>query len=314
MKSFLFTLLFISTFVAQPQETKKDTAWKSAGFIGLNFAQTALSNWQGGGQDNVAVTGIFNYEINYKKGKAEWNNKVDAQYGLVLQDNSKFWKKNVDQLFAMSQFNLRAFKKVWYYSAMTDFRSQLAPGYAYSGDTTRKMVSNWTAPAYIQLAVGLDYKPADYFSTTISPLAGKITLVNDQDFANNGDYGVDKAVRDTAGKIITPGKKVRYEFGGRLTIKFKKDIFKNVNLDTYLDFFSNYTHNPQNVDIVWNSLLTFKVNKFLTATISTKLIYDDDIIIRYDWNKDGKYDNKNDFQGPRPQWLTNIGVGFGYKF
>ncbi len=315
-KSFLILLLltFSNVLFAQEGISKDSSYWKQQGFLGLNFSQTALSNWQGGGQDNVAFTGILNVSENYKRGGQEWKNNLDMQYGVFKQNGSGVFQKNIDQILAVTQYNIYAFKKYWFYSIMADFRSQFKPGYIYSGDSTRTKVSDFLAPAYIQLALGLTYQPADYFSATISPIAGKITIVNDQRFANNGDYGVTKAVRDPLGNIITPGKMVRAEFGGRVTIKFKKDIFKNVNLDTYADFFSNYLHNPQNIDIVWNTLLAFKINKFFTATITTKMIYDDDIIISYDWNKDGKYDNKNDIHGPRTQWLTNIGIGFGYKF
>jgi hypothetical protein len=321
MKLFLFSLAFlaIETLFAQviPDSLNlriKDTCWKTNGFIGLNFSQTALSNWQGGGQDNIAFTGILDYEANYRKDKLEWSNKLDVQYGIVLQGNSKFWKKNVDQIFAMTQLNGQISKKYWFSSLMADFRSQLAPGYQYSGDTSRNLISKWAAPTYIQLALGVDFRLKDYFSATISPAAGKVTIVNDQTMANSGAFGVQVAKYDTSGKMISPGKKVRYEFGGRFTLKFKKDIGKNINVDTYLDLFSNYFHNPQNIDVVWNTLITFKINKFFSATVSTKLLYDDDIIIKYDWDKDGKYTGPHDINGPRVQLLSNIGVGLGYKF
>jgi hypothetical protein len=291
-----------------------DSSWKTAGFIGLNFSQTTLSNWQGGGQDNLSFNGIFNLEANYKKGRNEWANRLDAQYGIILQGGSRFWKKNADQLLAVSKYNVPAFPKFWYYSAMADFRTQFSPGYNYSGDTSKTLISDFMAPAYIQLALGLDFKPDDHLSVTLSPLAGKITIVNNQSLADNGDYGVKKAVRDSAGNVITPGEKVRYEFGGRVTVKYKKDILQNVNLDTYADFFSNYFDRPENIDVVWNTLVTFKINTLFTAMVSTKFIYDNDITIKYDWDKDGKYDHPNDIYGPRDQWLTVIGIGFGYKF
>jgi hypothetical protein len=97
-------------------------------------------------------------------------------------------------------------------------------------------------------------------------------------------------------------------------LKFKKDLVKNVNLDSYLDLFSNYLNNPGNIDVVFNNLLTFKINKYFTANIISQTIYDDDIIIKRDWNKDGLYDNPNDINGPRLQMLTTFAIGFGYKF
>jgi hypothetical protein len=319
MKKILFVFVFISAIVnAQDPMSNvlKDTSyWTRSGFFGVNIAQTSMSNWQGGGQDNIAFSSILNAEANYKKNKIEWTNKFDGQYGIVKVGNGKFWQKNVDQVFAMSKLDIKAFRKYWFYTGMLDFRSQFSDGYKYSGDTLKTAVSRFASPAYIQLALGLDFKPADYFSVTFSPIAGKITMVTDQIMANNGDYGVEKAKLDTAGRVITPGKKFRYEFGGRITIRFKKDLTKSLNFDTYADFFDAYNNNPaNNVDVVWNTLITVKISKYFTASLSTKFLYDNDVIIKYDWNNDGKYTNKNDIFGPRAQVMSVYGIGFGYKF
>lgn len=294
----------------------KDTAWKTSGFLGLNASQTALSNWQGGGQDNVALNMIVNLEATYKRDKfEEWTNKLDAQYGMIKPGEARKFRKNIDQLFALTKYSTLAFKKYWYYSAQADYRTQFAPGNNYIGDSVAgRAVSDFNSPGYLQLALGLDYKPNDYFSITFAPIAGKVTFVNRQYLADEGAYGVDKATYDTSGTLLTPGKKVRYEFGGRVIVKFKKDIFKNVNLNSYLDLFSNYMNNPGNIDVVFNNLLTLKVNKFLSASVICQMLYDDDITIKRDWNKDGVYTNKEDINGPRLQVITTLGVGFGYKF
>lgn len=293
----------------------KDTSWKTSGFIGINFSQTTLSNWQGGGEDNFSLIGILNYDATYKKDKIEWNNKIDAQYGMMRTGNSSLFKKNVDQLLALTKLSVKSVNKYWFYTVFSDFRSQFSPGYTYYGDSVAPgIVSNLMAPAYIQLAGGVDFKLEDYFTLTFAPVAGKVTIVNDRFLANEGAYGVKPAVKDTAGNIITPGEKIRYEFGGRVTVRFKKDLSKNISVDSYADFFSNYGNNPENIDIIWNTLVNFKLTKFISATISTKLIYDHDIITKYDWNKDGLYDHKNDINGPRAQWMNSFGFGLGYKF
>lgn len=305
-------LLSITTFA---QTAVKDTSWKTAGFFGLNASSTALSNWQGGGQDNIAINAILNAQAIYTKGKLTWTNKLDAQYGIMKPGEAKLFRKNIDQLFATSKVNVDAFAKHWYYAAQADFRSQFAPGNNYVGDSVvGRSTSDFTSPAYIQLALGLDYKPVPYFSAFLAPLAGKITTVNRQYLADAGAFGVEKATYDTAGNVITSGKRVRYEFGGRLVIRFKKDIYKNVNLDTYLDLFSNYMNNPQNIDVVLNTLLTLKINKYFSASVISQVQYDDDVITQRDWDKDGLYDNKNDINGPRLQLLTTVAIGFGYKF
>ena len=316
MKKFTFIIL-ICPFLIYSQDVKKDTSyWKHSGYFGLNGSQTWLSDWQGGGQANVAGNSIFNFQLDYAKGKHAWTTKVDLQYGLIRPGQDHLFKKNIDQIFALSKYDIDAFGKHWYYAMQADYRSQFASGYTYKNDSiVGRAKSDFNSPGYLQLALGLDYKPADYFSATFAPAAGKVTMVNRQYLADEGAYGVDKAVYDASGKMITPGKKTRYEFGGRLIFKFKKDIMQNVNLDSYLDLFSNYFHNPGNVKVVFNNLVTMKVNKFLTVNIISQMIYDNDITVTRDLNNDGNIDpSKGEYKGPRLQLLTTMAIGFGYKF
>jgi hypothetical protein len=292
----------------------KDTSFKAPGFISLNVSQTALSNWQGGGLDNLSLISLFRFEPTLKKIKYQITNKIEAQYGLIKNGDIKIYQKNIDRLFLLSKYDYKAFGK-FFYSAQADLRTQFSPGYNYQGDSiVGQATSDFFSPGYIQLALGLDYKPTDYFSVTFAPVAGKVTIVSRQYLADQGAYGVQAAKYDTNGVMLSHGKRSRFEFGGRLIIKFKKDIVKNVNLDSYIDLFSNYAHNPQNIDVMINNTLTFRITKYFTASIISQLLYDDDVIIKRDWNKDGKYDNPNDINGPRLQALTTFAFGFGYKF
>jgi hypothetical protein len=320
MKKLLFIPVLLLSYQSFSQEpvapAVKDTSWKITGVIGLSASQTALSNWQGGGQNNIALNGIFNIEAVYKRDKFEqWTNKLDAQYGIIKQGDAGQFRKNLDQLFALSKYNTKAFGKYWFWGLQADYRTQFAPGYTYKGDSiVGRATSDFNSPGYIQLALGLDYKPTDYFSFFIAPLAGKITIVNRQYLADEGAFGVDKATYNSEGKMLTPGKKIRYEFGGRVVVKYKKDILKNVTLDSYLDLFSNYLHNPGNIDVVFNNMITMKITKYISASVISQMIYDDDIIIKRDFNKDGKYEGPGDIYGPRVQLLTTVAVGFAYKF
>jgi hypothetical protein len=310
------SISFTPTFSKNFSDNDSIKHWKSSGFIGLNFSQTALHNWQGGGQDNITMNSILNYQITYKKGKSEWNNKLDAQYGVIRPGSDKLFKKNTDQILFVSKYNLDAWNKYFYYSAIADFRTQFAPGYVYKNDSiVGRAVSDFFSPAYLQLAIGMSYKPVEYLSITLSPLAGKVTFVSRQYLVDIGAFGVEKAVIDpNTGNIIKHGKKVRYELGSRFTVKFKKDLNANVSWDSYLDLFSNYFHNPQNIDVLFNNLITIKLNKIFTITFISQMIYDDDIKIVYDWNRDGKFDNPKDINGPRIQLLSTFGIGLGFKF
>lgn len=317
-KIYLLMLALGATLSIKAQDeapVQKDTSWKSSGLFGINFSQTALSNWAGGGQNNIALNSILNYQLIYAKGIHYWENKLDAQFGLIRTGESEIFKKNLDQLLFLTKYNVKAFKKYWFYAAQADYRTQFAPGYIYKNDSiVGRATSDMNSPGYIQLSLGMDYKPTDYFSITLAPLAGKITVVNRQYLADEGAYGVQKAVRDTAGNIITPGQRVRAEFGGKLIVKFKKELVKNITLDSYLDLFSNYMNNPENIDVVFNNLLSIKLNKFFSFTILSQMIYDNDIITIKDSNNNGKFDDPGDVYGPRLQMMNTLAFGFSYKF
>ncbi|MBN2761453.1 MAG: DUF481 domain-containing protein, partial [Bacteroidales bacterium] len=146
-------------------------------------------------------------------------------------------------------------------------------------------------------AIGLDYKPGDVFTAFIAPLSAKVTFVNNQVLADAGAFGVD------------PGKKSRVEFGGYLRLAFKKDLVENINFATKADFFSNYLHNPQNIDINWETLLTMKITKFIGASLSTQLIYDDDIAILEELDNGATKEVKS-----KIQFKEILGIGFTAKF
>jgi hypothetical protein len=293
----------------------KDTSWKLPGLFSISASQTSLSNWQGGGQDNFNVLSVFNFNPVYKKNDRVWISKIDLQFGLIKPGEAKLYRKSMDQIFLLTKITAPAFRNKFSYSLQTDFRTQFAPGFNYNGDSiVGRATSDFLAPGYVQLALGLDFKPASYFTITFAPVAGKITIVNRQHLADAGAFGVEKALFDTAGNVIAHGKKIRYELGSRLIMKFKKEIMKNINLDSYLDLFSNYQNNPQNIDVVFNNSLTMKINKFFTASVISQMIYDDDIITKRDWDRDGAFDKPQDINGPRLQILSTIAVGFGINF
>ena len=111
----------------------------------------------------------------------------------------------------------------------------------------------------------MNYKPAKGLSIFVSPITFKWILVTDDTLSAKGAYGV------------TPGKKVKSEIGAFASITYIKDLSKTISYNGRLDLFSNYQHNPQNVDVMMNNMFVAKISKLLTASLSLNLIYDDDV-------------------------------------
>jgi hypothetical protein len=297
--------LFTSSF-AQVTDLEKslrtvaaDTleGWKKGGVISLNIAQTSLTNWAAGGQNSFALNGLFSAFANLKKGNTTWENSLDVGFG-ILKQGSEDTHKTDDKFDFVSKYGRKAFGD-FYYSGLVNFKTQLAPGYK-EPDYENK-ISDIFAPGYLLAALGLDYKPSPYFSTFLAPITGKITFVADETLSNEGAFGV------------TPGEKTLTEFGGYFRIvysrnDFKSDFLKNVSFTTKLDLFSNYAKNPQNIVVNWDVLLALKVNKFLSANITTQLIYDDKI--RVPVTEDGVERSV----GSLVQFKEILGIGLSLNF
>ena len=89
----------------------------------------------------------------------------------------------------------------------------------------------------------------------------------------------------------------------------KKDLMENITLQTKLDLFSNYLKNFGNIDVSWETLLSMKVNKFISATLSTHLLYDHDITIAKE-DDNGVMKTYNS----KVQFKEVLAVGFTMKF
>ncbi len=294
----------------QPADTSR--GWTPGGMFGLGFTQSSLTNWAAGGQNSIAINGLTSLFARYRKEKYSWENTFDAGYGILRQGKNASFTKTDDKVDFMSKFGLAASSK-WNYAILLNCKTQLTPGFHLPDDSVR--ISEFLSPAYVLGAIGMDFKPNPHFDFFIAPATTKITIVGNQDLANAGAFGVDSATYDTAGNIIAGGKNARTEFGGYLRIFFSKnnftrEILKNVTLTTKLDLFVNYLENTKHVDVNWEALIAWKVNKYISMTLTTHLIYDHDINI----GKDTNDDNVPDEFGPRIQFKEIFGAGLLYKF
>lgn len=248
-------------FIQEADSAAKDTTWQFNALLGLNFSQSYYSNWASGGQNSVSVTGLARLTLTYAKGKHSWENVLDLAYGQMAQDGQPSIKTD-DKIDFSSKYGYQMKDPSWYYSALLTFRTQFAPGYVIeNGVEVGPFTSDFMAPAFQVFAIGFDYMPNKVFSAFLTPVSIKTTYVNEPRLAP--EFGLED------------GESVRNEFGAYAKFNFKKDIFENVNLDTRLDLFSNYFKDPQNVDVNWETLITMKVNNWLSATLATQLIYDD---------------------------------------
>ena len=289
------------TLRAQTADTLK--GWKTGGVVTANVAQTSLTNWAAGGQNSLSLNGILSIFANYKSDNSAWDNSLDVGYGLLKQGSNSDYMKTDDKFDFLSKYGKAAFKNV-YYAVLFNFKTQMAPGYKLPDDSTK--ISDMFSPAYLLLAIGMDYKPNAYFSAFIAPLTAKLTTVTDQKLSDAGAFGV------------KPGKKSLSEFGGYLRAiysknDFKSEFLKNVSFTSKIDLFSNYVEKPQNIVVNWETLIALKVNKYISANFNIQLIYDDKIKVPFDKDGNGTI-APGEAVGSKIQFKEILGVGLSYNF
>jgi len=281
MKTKNSTLIFIILLIpysiySQNTETEKNlkkvntdtiVGWKTGIVSGINLAQTALVNWSAGGESSVSFNGLVSAFASYKDTTSEWNTTLDIGYGLLQQGVKGQFIKTDDRFDFLTKYGVKAFSD-FNYAGLINFKTQFSPGYNYPNDSVK--ISNFFAPAYLLAAIGLNYVPTIYFDAFVAPITGKMTFVNDDALSAIGAYGV------------TPGKKLKGEFGGYARISytrsdFKGEFLKNVAFTSKLDLFSNYLKDPQNIVFNWENLIGMKVNKYISVNINTHLMYDANI-------------------------------------
>jgi len=304
MKNILLLVAGLALSIAINAQDEADTAWKVSGDISLMFSQSSFTNWAPGGENNITLNGFFNYYAGYIKGNKKWETMLGLAYGQS-KTGEQGYRKNEDKIDLLSTYGIKASEK-WYYSLNFNFKTQFAEGFDYHDDVDTlgpEKISNFLAPAYISIGPGMEYRPKEYMSFYLSPATARWIIVNDQDLADLGSFGVEPAYIDEHGNFIK-GETSRFEFGAYFRFIFVKDIVKNVNLNTKLELFSNYIENPQNIDVNWDTRINLKVNDWLSAMFAVVLVYDDDTPIT---DKDGN-------AGPRTQIKQLLSVGLSYNF
>lgn len=260
-KQFIFWIIAGLLNVAALGAQEQTLPWKTGGAAGLNFNQVGLKNWSAGGENSLAVNGLLNLFANMKKGKIAWDNTLELGYGLVKQGELGV-RKSDDKIVLTSKFGREAIEH-WSYAGLLDLRTQFTNGYDYK-TTPKTKISEFMSPGYMTLSLGAEYKPSDNFFALISPVTGKITFVLDDTLASTGAYGVD------------PGKNVRSELGWNLNSVYKRKLLENTDFQSKLNLFSGYK-DIKHIDVNWENLLLMKVNKYITSSVSTNILYDYDI-------------------------------------
>ncbi len=292
--SYIITAILL---IAGNANAQSDTStWKKGGLSSVGVSQSSFTNWAAGGISNTNITSIISLYANQKLAQSTWENNLDLGFGTQKIESADF-RKSEDRIELNSKYGRKINDKL-NYSTLFNFRSQFAQGFNYT-DTSVIYVSNFMAPSFTTLSVGLDYRPLEGLSIYFSPVTGKVTTVLDDQLSNQGAYGVDT------------GKKVRFEFGALASIKYQKVFKNNIQLKSKLDLFGNF-EDFQAIDVNWENIFAYQITKLLTVSLTSNLLYDQDILIAKQVEQSpGVFIEENK---SRVQFKQVFALGLTYKF
>lgn len=138
------------------------------------------------------------------------------------------------------------------------------------------------APGYLNLGMGITYRPNDNLTVTLRPTNARWTFVLDKNLQLAGNYG-----------LKNDGDSSLLQFGFLGTALYKVKLMENVSISNTASVFSNYLDHPERLVLAYGAVLNLKVNKYISSNITLDLLYD-----------------HNQIQ--KTQLKQTLGIGFGY--
>lgn len=239
--------------------------WNNTLEFGLNFNQATFSpNWKGGGVNSYSVGALLNANTSYDKKRFSYVGKLNSQYG-IQQTKDQGQRKTIDVLLGDVKFAY-LFSKSWSGYLGANLITQFTPGYEYDNDTLYvERQSNFFAPAYLTIPLGVEYKPNKHFFARFGVASLRYTFVTDKTIRNTvaNNYGVDS------------NKTVLQQFGMQIVAGYNRDITSTINIKAnyfgFVDYeridVSDFVHR---LDVVFAA----KVTKYINTTFSSILFFD----------------------------------------
>ncbi len=282
------------------------------GSYGMNINQLALSNWAAGGENSWAGKAFANFSLVYHKPRFEQKLVGSFAFGISRFADKRIEKQD-DKIDLTYSLSLNS-KSQWNLSTVATFNTQFANGYKYPNDST--VISTFFAPAYLILSAGYSYKTKnEHFQVFLSPLAGKVTFVMNQDLADQGAFGVKKGYYDQDGNWV-PGENIAPAIGVNVIVNYKQPIGKNITYTTMLNTFYNYLERRDDdrlrLDVNWENTVNFVITRYITTILFVHLKYDHNTTFPVYENIEGVETVVDNV--PKLQFKESLGIAFVHRF
>ena len=266
---------------------EKPQYWNSSAQFDLGMNNTSLWNWAKGGYNTFTMNAGIDAKANYAQKYLSWNNRLQLQYGFLWSaDKKNLLQKSNDLMYLESRLAYRTAKdSKWNYTASFDFRSQFSNSYdSYvqdeeSGQWNGTLKSGMFAPAYTNVALGMEWTPNDWFNINIAPVTGGFTICTIEQLRKK--YGMHLKSDELDPAVGANYRSALFQFGAQIKLNLKmslNDIFK---YETQLVLFTDYLNSPFKSNRVnWDNKISCQIAKYFKISLDTWLLYDP--IVRID--------------------------------
>lgn len=234
----------------------------------LQFSQNMSSeNWYQGGSSSMSLLGILTAKLNYDNKKSvQWENNAEWRMGMNAVFNDSTVKRaintNDDVIRINSKLGIRAGDS-FFYSSFLDVSTQVLKN--YKGINSVVLKSSFLSPVRLNLGVGMDFKYKKLFSLMLSPVSYKYIYVLEKDpkVINPNMFG------------IKNGETHLSEFGSSFRAQTSFSPLPELQIESRLSFYTNY----EKVEIDWEIIGNFTINRFLSTRVSLNPRYDNTVIL-----------------------------------
>jgi len=236
-----------------------DLAGKLAG------SQAAYRNWQEGGLNTLALTSTLDGRLEYETDHWVQAYNMRWSFGIIQQDTLAIRKaEDLIRMEGALRYIGSGFFRIFNPTIALGLRTQFAAGFNYDRDplgegrTPPVKTSDLFSPATLTQSLGLTFDRGSWFSQRLSAASKETVVLIDR---LRPLYDVD------------PTRNVLYEIGVESVTAVDREIFKNVQVQSTLTLFKAVVE-PEPVDVIWETLITMRVNSWLNVGFEWVNIYD----------------------------------------
>jgi hypothetical protein len=270
--------------VLTPVAAKPDTfGWRNSVVAGMNFAQSAFSNWTAGGTSSVAwawsLLGVFE-EVDPR---FRWRHLGKLEYGVIKQENEDL-RKSIDLI----EYETLYIQTINYFVepyASAAIKTQFHTGRDYNADPlvapdgklVYPITSDFADPLYLAQSVGVGRTLIPEQLTTRTGFTVRETITNHYRGFAIGQDEKDKGLGFSDCIDNPECSKTKVETGLESVTEFARNLSENAAIASRLGVFYSFVQ-PDQLDVNWRNDLTIKALKILSVNLGLELLYDKDVL------------------------------------